>query len=69
MYGFPKTLRFWTAALLVLCMSVMEVGPAAAGLAPSRVSGTTTIVTTRDADRVVATTLTPEALVVRRRLP
>lgn len=54
MYGFPKTLRFWTAALLVLCMGVMEFGPAAAGLAPSRVSGTTTIVTTRDADMVMA---------------
>jgi predicted PurR-regulated permease PerM len=50
---FPKKLRFWTAALLVLCMSVMEVGPAAASLAPSRVSGTTGITSARDADMIV----------------
>jgi len=35
-------------------MGVMEVGPAAAGLAPSRVTGTTSITSTRDADMVVA---------------
>lgn len=54
MNGFSKRLRFWTAAVLVLCMTVMEVGPAAAGLAPSRVTGTTSITSTRDADMVVA---------------
>lgn len=54
MNGFSKRLRFWTAAVLVLCMAVMEVGPAAAGLAPSRVTGTTSITSTRDADMVVA---------------
>jgi hypothetical protein len=35
-------------------MSVMEVGPAAAGLAPSRASGTTNIASARDADMMVA---------------
>ncbi len=49
-----KRFRFWTAALLVVSMSVLEVGPAAAGLAPSRVSGTTSITSVRDADMVMA---------------
>lgn len=54
MHGFSKQLRFWTAAVLVVCMVVMEVGPAAAGLAPSSVSGTTGIASSRDADMLVA---------------
>jgi hypothetical protein len=51
---FPKRLRFWTAALVILCMSFMDIAPAAAGLAPSRVSGATTIASTRDADLLLA---------------
>ena len=51
---FPKRLRAWTAILMVLCMSGIDVAPAAAGLAPSRVSGATSIVATRDADMLVA---------------
>jgi len=54
MDGFPKKLRFLTAALVILCMGVMEVAPAAAGLSPSRVSGTTSIASSRDADMLVA---------------
>lgn len=54
MNAFPQKLRFWTAALLLICMAVMDVGPAAAGLAPSSVSGTTGITSTRDADMVMA---------------
>ena len=54
MNGFPKKLRFLTAALVILCMGVMEVAPAAAGLSPSRVSGTTSIASSRDADMLVA---------------
>ena len=51
---FPRILRCWTAALVVLCMSSVEISPAAAGLAPSRVSGATSIASTRDADMVMA---------------
>lgn len=54
MNGFPKRLRFLTAAIVVLCMAVMEVAPAAAGLSPSRTSGTTSIASSRDADMLVA---------------
>jgi hypothetical protein len=51
---FPKQLRFWTAALLLVSMSAMDIGPAVAGLAPSRVSGVTTIASPRDADMLMA---------------
>ena len=51
---FPKPLRSWTAILVVLCMSAIDIAPAAAGLAPSRVSGGTSIVSARDADLLLA---------------
>jgi hypothetical protein len=51
---FPRPFRLWTAVLLVLCMGAMDVAPAAAGLAPSRVSGATSIDSARDADMLVA---------------
>ena len=51
---FPSRLRFWTALIVVLCMGVLDFGPATAGLAPSRTSGATTIASTRDADMLVA---------------
>src|SRR4029453_17654341 len=51
---FPRRLRFWTALLLVLSLSALDFGPAIAGLAPSRVSGTTSIASARDADMVMA---------------
>ena len=47
---FPRALRTWTALLLVLYWGGLDVAPAAAGLAPSRLSGTTEITSTRDAD-------------------
>lgn len=50
---FPRRLRFWTALLLVLSLSALDFGPAIAGLAPSRVSGTTSIASARDADMVM----------------
>ena len=50
----PRTLRFWTTILVVVCMSAIDVAPAAAGLAPSSVSGTTSIASTRDADMLMA---------------
>lgn len=49
----PRRLRFWTALLLVLSLSALDFGPAIAGLAPSRVSGTTSIASARDADMVM----------------
>ena len=54
MTPFPKTLRFWTAIFLVLSMSSLDISPAAAGLAPSARSGTTTIASVRDADLLAA---------------
>jgi hypothetical protein len=46
--------RRCTALLLVLCMSGLAAQPAFAGLAPSRVSGTTSITSARDADMLSA---------------
>ena len=54
MNRFPNWLRLGTAALLILCMSAMEVAPAAAGLVASRVSGATSITSARDADMLMA---------------
>ncbi len=54
MTTFPKPLRFWTALFVILCMSSLTVGPAAAGLAPSTRSGATTVASARDADLLVA---------------
>jgi len=54
MTPFPKTLRFWTALLVIFSMSSLDFSPAAAGLAPSARSGATTITSARDADLVVA---------------
>jgi uncharacterized protein DUF6627 len=49
-----RKLGFWTALLVVLCMSALDFRPALAGLAPSRTSGATTIASARDADMLVA---------------
>jgi hypothetical protein len=50
---FPRTLRFWTALVVVLWSLGLQAAPAVAGLAPSRASGLTTIATSRDADLMV----------------
>jgi len=50
MTSFPRWLKFWTAALVVLYWSALQVSPAAAALTPSRVSGTTAVASPRDAD-------------------
>ena len=49
----PNGIRFWTAMFLLIYWSALNVAPAGAGLAPSRVSGTTTIAAPRDADLLV----------------
>lgn len=49
-----RKLGFWTALIVVLCMSALDFRPALAGLAPSRTSGATTIASARDADMLVA---------------
>jgi hypothetical protein len=54
MTTFPKVLRFWTALLVILCMSSLDFSPAFAGLAPSTRSGATTVAATRAADLVLA---------------
>ena len=51
---FPKALRPWTALLLIVCLSAIDVIPAYAGLAPSTRSGETSVESTRDADLLIA---------------
>lgn len=51
---FPKQLRIWTAIFVVACLGMLDIAPAAAGLAASRTSGTTAISSSRDADMIVA---------------
>jgi hypothetical protein len=53
MSSFPRTLRFWTALLMLTYWGVAHVAPASAGLVASRTSGETGIASTRDADLVV----------------
>ena len=48
-----KGLRFWTATFLLVYGSALHAAPVAAGLAPSRPSGTTAITSARDADWVM----------------
>jgi len=48
-----RKLRFRTALFMVVYLGAFHLAPAAAGLAPSRTSGATAIVSPRDADRVV----------------
>lgn len=50
---FPAKLRFAVALLMIVHLSLLDVAPAAAGLAPSRVSGSTAIVSPRSADVVI----------------
>ena len=50
---FPRTLRFWTAVVVVAYWSALLVTPAAAGLAPSRTTGSTAIHSSRDAEIVM----------------
>ncbi len=54
MNKFPKVLRMWTALIVILSMSALDIVPAAAGLAPSTRSGTTTVDSARDADMLIA---------------
>src|SRR5437867_11636544 len=50
---FPRQLRFWIAFSMVFYFGALHVAPAAAGLAPCRVSGATAIGSARDADLIV----------------
>jgi len=51
---FPRQFRFWTTLLTVVSMTALTFTPAVAGLTASRVSGTTSIVSERDADMLLA---------------
>ena len=64
---FPRRLRFWTAFVLLVYWCGFHAAPAAAGLAPSQPTGTTTIASTRDAD-VVAVQRALEHKVVAQKL-
>jgi hypothetical protein len=47
---FRRSLGFWTALFTLTWWCSIQVAPAFAGLVPSRVSGTTAIASSRDAD-------------------
>ena len=53
MRTFPRKLRWWTALVAILCMSLLDIRPAMAGLAPSRASGVTAIGSARDGDMLI----------------
>jgi hypothetical protein len=63
---FPRPLRFWTVALVVLCMGAIDISPAAAGLAPSRASGATSIASAHDADMLMAQRVLENKVVVQK---
>ena len=51
---FPRTLRFWTALIVLTWWCALQTAPAAAGLVHSRTSAaTTSIASSRDADLIV----------------
>jgi hypothetical protein len=52
MRPFRGSLGFWTALFALAWMLSLDAAPAFAGLAPSRVSGTTAIASARDADLI-----------------
>ncbi len=52
MRPFRRSLGFWTALFVLSWWCSLQVAPAFAGLAPSRVSGVTAIATSRDADLI-----------------
>ena len=52
MRSFRGSLGFWTALFALTWLFSLDVAPAFAGLAPSRVSGATAIVSARDADLI-----------------
>jgi hypothetical protein len=49
-----RSIRLWLAALVIVSMSAIEVGPAFAGLTSSHTSGATGIASVRDADMLMA---------------
>ena len=66
MTTFPKLLRFWTALLVILCMSSLDISPALAGLAPSTSAGVTTVASSRGADLLVAQRALENKVVVQK---
>jgi hypothetical protein len=49
-----KPVRLWTVVVLILSMTALDLGTAAAGLAPSTRSGATSVASARDADMLTA---------------
>lgn len=49
-----RPIRTWTAILALTSMCAMNISPVSAGLAPSRVTGTTSITSARDGDMLAA---------------
>jgi hypothetical protein len=62
----PRPIRWWTALFLLVLMSGYDVAPAAAGLAPSRVSGVTTVSDARAADLLIVQRALEHKLVVQK---
>jgi hypothetical protein len=66
MKRFTHEVRFWTALVLILSMTSLNVSPALAGLAPSTVSGSTSIASARDADMLMAQRLLEHKVVAQK---
>jgi hypothetical protein len=54
MTRFSQVTRCWTAVLVIVTMSALDISPALAGLAPSTTSGATSVASVRDADLLIA---------------
>lgn len=65
---FPRRLCFPTVVLVLLSLSAIGVSPALAGLAPSRVSGSTSIASERDADMLLAQRVIENKIVAQKLL-
>ncbi len=50
---FPRSLRFWTALLMLVYWCGIGTAPAAAGLVPSQPTGGTAVASSRDADLIM----------------
>ena len=66
---FPKRLRFVTALVVACYWCVLHVAPAAAAVTASRLTGTTTITSARDADLLAFELLAPSAVVLAQWAP
>ena len=66
MTQFHRSLRAFVLLAVFACLTLLIVAPASAGLAPSRVSGETSIVSARSADMIMAQRVLENKVVARK---